>query len=216
MENIKVGDKVKITGMEGTVFHGFELGEIVTVTGKNVASGTYELEGELGLSQLVYPEDFELVKNNDKFEVGDKVRMIMTETSDDYYGILGTMINDNILTVTNIRKSYNYEGETVINVEENGYSYHPSWLEKVEYEIGDKIEVVEIMGCVDEIVGVEVGDIGIIKSLDVENGAIVQLPSIDKYYMTFDQIKKFEYETPSKIDMIDAIIANLNDLKEML
>ncbi|HZJ98841.1 MAG TPA: hypothetical protein VFC79_02490, partial [Tissierellaceae bacterium] len=87
-----------------------------------------------GNIQEINPKQVELVcgKDSSKFKVGDKVRLNTDKETEDYFWITGTMIdNYDVLTISSIDNN-GYGGETEINVRENEYSYHPSWLELVE------------------------------------------------------------------------------------
>lgn len=78
------------------------------------------------------------------FKVGDKVRLIKTEVTDEYYNIIYDMLEEpEVLTIDDIGDGH--YGELII-VKENMYSYHPSWLEKVpELKIGDIVKVPKII-----------------------------------------------------------------------
>ena len=67
-----------------------------------------------------------------EFSVGDIVRLTVDETTDEHYSIVDDMLEEpERLTIRRVTE--NVQGtEPLIYVEENMYSYHPDWLEKID------------------------------------------------------------------------------------
>lgn len=125
---LKVGDLVQIIEPYNICRHYLDIGELVEIVDVDY-NGRYDVVNEDGMRQSITSDDFIQLP----FQIGDRVVFTPTQAGGGYFGIIKEMLTGTqILTIEDICECEEYELE--ITIEENIYSYHPTWLELVEDE----------------------------------------------------------------------------------
>ena len=158
MGKLKVGDLVELimvdefdimsglgTGMEGIVIE--VCGDGIPLVRFSIGESHYVLDSQL---ELIGEDNIDSLECG--FKVGDKVRVIdgIVEGSDVPFGINEYMLDGEIKTIIDIREGYTEN--ILIEVEEDEWSYHPSYLELVEESTVNGVDLLEINDSVDVIV----------------------------------------------------------------